>query len=382
MKITINKPPLFSGIPLLNQGGELMNTSRNSPPILGGVAKPTVGALSRRGGKWRRLSIALVMTAVVAASFSCSRTDQKPVGPPEKVIFAYTVLPDATLAHVAQRNGYYLQEGLDVTAQVHQIGKAALQSVLEGKADFATVAETPVMFAIMKGEKIAIIATINSSNRNMAVLARKDKDILVPHDLKGKKIATTFGTIGEFFMDTLAVTNGLSRKQMNVINLPAETLQDALISGKVDAISTWNPILIQAQRKLGDGGIAFYGEDIYTQTYNVVATQEYIRKNPLQVKKILFALIKAEEFVGRNPAEAQKIVANASGTDMEALRRVWPGNTFRVTLDQPLVLALEEEARWAIKGGLVRKANIPNYLNFVYLDGLASVKPAAVRILR
>jgi hypothetical protein len=27
--------------------------------------------------------------------------------------------------------------------------------VLEGKADFATVAETPIMFAIMKGEKIS-----------------------------------------------------------------------------------------------------------------------------------------------------------------------------------------------------------------------------------
>ena len=45
------------------------------------------------------------------------------------------------------------------------------------------------------------------------------------------------------------------------------------------------------------------------QTFNVVATQEFIRKNPGKVKKLLRALIKAEEFVKQNPDEAQKIVA-------------------------------------------------------------------------
>ncbi len=61
---------------------------------------------------------------------------------------------------------------------MHPYGKTALKEVLEGKADFATVAETPVMFAIMKGEKISIIATIQTSSRNSAIMARKDKGIL------------------------------------------------------------------------------------------------------------------------------------------------------------------------------------------------------------
>ncbi len=330
------------------------------------------------------ITIALIVsTLTISACFTaCTSADNKVVVQTDKVIFAYTVLPDAALAHIAQMKGYFEQEGLDLTAQVHLIGKAALQSVLEGKADFATVAETPVMFAIMKGEKICVIATINTSNKNMAVLARKDRGILVPHDLKGKKIGTTFGTIGEFFIDTLTAINGLSRKQMNVINLPPEALQKALASGEVDAISTWNPILILAQKKLGDGGITFYGEDIYTQTYNVVTTQEFIRKNPLTVKKILLALVKAEEFVRKNPAEAQKIVADVSGTDPGFVGEIWAVNNISVTLDQSLLLALEDESRWAIKNKLTTASNIPNYLNFIYLDGLASVKPEAVRIVR
>jgi len=58
-----------------------------------------------------------------------------------------------------------------------------------------------VMFAIMEGNKISIIATIQTSNRNNAIIARKDRGILTPQDLRGRKIATTFGTIAEFFMD-------------------------------------------------------------------------------------------------------------------------------------------------------------------------------------
>ena len=174
-----------------------------------------------------RFAVAVSALAIATCFLACTRADNKPAGPSEKVIFAYTLLPDTALVHIAQKKGYFLQEGLDVTAQTHLTGKAALQSVLEGKADFATVAETPAMFAIMKGEKISIIATTNTSQRNIAIIARKDKGILVPHDLKGKKIATTFGTVGEFYMDTLTVTNGLSRKQMTVINLPSEALQDA-----------------------------------------------------------------------------------------------------------------------------------------------------------
>ena len=140
----------------------------------------------------------LVLAVVISACFfACT---QQPSAPPGKVIFAYTVLPDAALAHIAQKKGYFQHEGLDVTVQLHLIGKDALQSVIDGKADFATVAETPIMFEIMKGEKISIIATIDTSNKNIAILARKDKGILVPHDLKGRKIATTSGTIGEFFL--------------------------------------------------------------------------------------------------------------------------------------------------------------------------------------
>jgi sulfonate transport system substrate-binding protein len=306
----------------------------------------------------------------------------KPSSQPEKVTIAYSASPDSALAQVAQMQGYYLKEGLDAVPQKHAYGKVALDAVLEGKADFATVAETPVMFAIMKGEKISIIATIQTSNRNNVIIARKDRGIHTPQDLKGRKIAATSGTLLDFFLDSFLATKGIARKEVTVVNIRPEDMVDAVVKGDVDAISAWSYIVIEAQQQLGDNGITFLDKEIYTQTFNVIATQEFIRTNPEKVNRLLRALVRAEEFVNLNQAEAQSIVADFCRIDKGVVEKMWAVENFSVTLDQALVLALEDESDWAIKDGFIDKMKIPNYLDFIYVDGLKAVKPRAVRILR
>ncbi len=51
-------------------------------------------------------------------------------------------------------------------------------------------------------------------------------------------------------------------------------------------------------------------------------------------------------------------------------------------LDQLIVIALEEEARWAIREGLTDKKKVPNYFDFIYVDALEEVNPEAVTIIK
>jgi len=328
------------------------------------------------------ISLAVSVLAIVVCIFGCTRQEGKSGGPAEKVTIAYSATTDAVLAEVAHIRGYYREEGLEAVSHMHPYGKPALKEVLEGKADFATVAETPVMFAIMKGEQISIIATIQTSRKVNAIIARKDKGILTPGDLKGRKIAATLGTTSDFFLDAILATHGISKKTVEIIDLKAEEITAALSKGDVEAASAFSAYISLAQRELGSRGITFYDENIYTSTFNVVTKQEFIRKNPEKVKKMLRALVKAEEFIKQNPEEARKIVAGFSGTDIAIVHDIWANTSFSVSLDQSLLLALEDESRWAIKQGLTSSAKAPNYLDFIYLDGLTSVKPNAVRILR
>ena len=61
--------------------------------------------------------------------------------------------------------------------------------------------------------------------------------------------------------------------------------------------------------------------------------------------------------------------------------RVWSQNQFSLSLDQSLLLAMQDEAQWLISNHLTNATTVPNFINYVYQDGLKSVKPSAVNII-
>ena len=324
----------------------------------------------------------LVLTAIAVIALTVTGCQpEKQVGPPEKVTIAYSTSFSAVLVHIAFTKGYFGEEGLDATPQPHASGKEALQSVLEGKADLATVADTPIMFAIMNGKKISTLAVIQTTN-NEAIVARRDRGIAKPSDLQGKKIGLTLGTTGDFFADSFLLAHGIDRKHVKIIDLRPNEMVAALGMGKVDAVSAWNPTATQLKKKLESKGIVFGGESIFTEMFCVSAGQEYVKKNPAAIKKVLRALLQAETFVQQQPEEARRLVAEFIKTDKVILDETWDDFTFRVALDQALLVDLEEQTRWAIKHRLTVRRDMPNYLDFIYVDGLQAVKPAAVRIVR
>jgi ABC-type nitrate/sulfonate/bicarbonate transport system substrate-binding protein len=76
----------------------------------------------------------------------CTSCDKQPrtSGPPKKITIAYSTAANAILVYIAFAQGYFAEEGLDASPQPHAFGKPALNAVIEGKADLATVADTPI----------------------------------------------------------------------------------------------------------------------------------------------------------------------------------------------------------------------------------------------
>jgi NitT/TauT family transport system substrate-binding protein len=107
-----------------------------------------------------------------------------------------------------------------------------------------------------------------------------------------------------------------------------------------------------------------------------------VKKHPDAIKKVIRALIKAEGLIKQNPNESMNIVADSIGIDRVLLNEVWGGFDFKVTLSRVLLVSLEDQTRWAIKSRLVEKSKMPNYIDFIYADGLQAVKPEAIRTMR
>jgi NitT/TauT family transport system substrate-binding protein len=306
----------------------------------------------------------------------------QPAGPPAPLTMAANIRYVGTgLVFIAQEKGYFVHEGLHVTLQPYTTGKDALDAALEGRAELATVADIPIMFAVMKGHPVSIVATISTVEKDPGVIGRKDKGILTLAQLSGKRIGVTLGTSGHFMLDALLNRQKLSTDDVTLYHLQPQELADALLRGDVDAVATWEPYLGVLRTQLGANGTIFYSEGIYELPFTIAGRRDYVVSHPEIMQKLVRALVRAERLCQDAPDAARQIIAGAINVSLEELQEVWPSYQFSVTLDQSLLLTLEDETRWAIKNELTDQSTIPNYLHHVYLEALEAVRPAAVTVI-
>lgn len=321
--------------------------------------------------------IAIIISILV---IGCTPADIPPPGPPQPLTLAYTLQPENTLIHIALDKGYFQQEGLAIQPQVHSFGKSALQAVIDGQADLATAAETPIMFNVLGGKPLAILGTIVTSNENNAVIARRDAGIDNVRDLKGKRIGYTAGTTGDFYLHALLNVNGLTRAQITLVNLHPSDMLNALQTKQIDATATWNYPLQHIRQALGSNAVMFIDREIYTETFNITALQPYTDAHTETIKRFLQALLKAEKFLVESKTEAEAISARVTQTDLRMVRSVWPSFQHRLQLQPTLLYSLEDQSRWAVKNQLSQQTEIPNFLDYIQMGHLHALKPSAVQV--
>ncbi len=326
----------------------------------------------------------LILILLISLTFglaACNKTETA-TGPREKMTIAYWTGPSAALVQIAFAKNYFTEEGLEATPQPHPFGKIALGAVLDGNADIATVADTPIVLAVTGGKPIYVLAVIQTANRNEAIIASRDRGIARPSDLKGKRIGVTSGTNSDFFAYSFLTANGIDLSQVKVIDLRPDEMLYALSKGKVDAVSTWNPNLQLIRKTLGSRVTIFYNEAVYTETFCLAAKQDFVKAHPEAIKKVLRALVRAESFVNKEQDESRRIVSESSKIDKALLDETWSAYSFKVALNQSLLVTLEDTTRWALMRKLAIGKGVPNYLDFIYLTGLQAVRPEAVSIIR
>jgi NitT/TauT family transport system substrate-binding protein len=100
------------------------------------------------------------------------------------------------------------------------------------------------------------------------------------------------------------------------------------------------------------------------------------------IREFLKSLNSAAEYTIDHPdgqRQSYKKRLNFSGTYMAA---VWPNNHFSLSLDQSLVTAMEDEARWMINNNLTSEKTVPDFRAYIYTKGLEEVMPESVNIIR
>ena len=332
-----------------------------------------------------RLTILRALVIFIVVTSSSCRQERPPEAagqalPP--MTLGVGLEPMAALAIIAEAEGFFARQGIDVSARKYPSGKLAMDAMLSGELQMATVAETPVMFDSFKRRDFRVLAVIGTCDNEIKIVARKDRGLRQRSDLKGRRIAAQEASSMHFFLHMFLIKHGLTKKDVSIVYAPPDTLAQMLIDGQVDACSMREPFISQAAAVLGDNALIFEEPGLYVKYYAVVVAQRFLEEHPRSVSAVLRALADAEAFAKDQPQQATAVVARTIQMARPALDPLWPCVDLRLRLNQSLLVALEDQAHWAMDEGLVKAAAMPNYLQFMYLDAMLAVKPSAVNVIR
>ena len=287
------------------------------------------------------------------------------------------------LVFLAQGKGYFADEGLAVELVPFASGKVALDMMLSGDVDVSASADMPTMSHSFDRADYALFCTIARTDNGAWVIARRDRGIEKPADLRGKRIATQADSAVHFFMSMFLREHRIGEDEAQVIYMKAVDLPGALVRGEIDAFSMRNPFIETAKQALGEQAVEFFAADLYRQTFNLVAKRALIGARRDALARIVKALVRAEELVTRDSRDAKSATAAAMGEGrMAEVEKDWDRYSYQVSLDQSLFITLEDQARWAMaRRGLAPDA-MPNFLEYVDVTVLDAVKPSAVTVIR
>ncbi|MBP8197971.1 MAG: NrtA/SsuA/CpmA family ABC transporter substrate-binding protein, partial [Chromatiaceae bacterium] len=203
----------------------------------------------------------------------------------------------SALVPLAQVRGDYLAEGLDVQLRRFASGFDALQALLDGDCALSTAAVPPVVYQALRRGDFRIVAEISHSSDYERIVAYRDRGILAPADLRGRRIAVPKATSAHYFLDMFLAAQGLTPSDVTQVFLPAAEVGPAFRDGRVDAAAHWEPNVQNIAREAGERGQVFHFSGLVVSPFLLLARQDLIEKSPARVQGVLRALLRAERFM-------------------------------------------------------------------------------------
>jgi len=325
------------------------------------------------------LIIALIASLTVFTSLSCRGGYS---GPAEPITIGTVLLEPTAPIIVAEEKQFFAHNGLDVTLKLYDTGLSAVDGMLRGEVDIsAPVAEYVLVGKAFDKCKIQTIASIDEVDYAF-IIGRKDRGIQAISNLNGKKVGVALGTILEFYLGRFLELHGMNIKDVVLVDTKLSQSANAIIGGDVDAVISFAPYANAAQNKLGDNVVLWPAQSSQIFYSLVICREDWITDHPQLVNRFLKSLAQAEEYIVQNPMKARVMVQKRLDLDDVYMNTFWPEHQFSLCLDQSLIAAMEDEARWMIANDLTTEKQVPDFMDYISMDCLKAIVPEAVNIIR
>lgn len=191
-----------------------------------------------------------------------------------------------------------------------------------GAIDVGGLGDAPLIFAYAAGAKIRAVSATRSTPEDLAIVVPANSPIHSAADLKGKRIATTRGSIGHY----LAVAT-LERAHLKLTDVTWSFMQPAdaraaLASGSVDAWSTWDPYVALTEARDHTRSVA-NGIGLSSGLSFEAATDAAIRDKGAELADFLRRVAAAQRWALSHPDEVAAIQSRVTGLPADVLKTVY-----------------------------------------------------------
>ncbi len=254
---------------------------------------------SRKSFDLRRAGIYLLFALIAAmAASACSTAASVPDLTPVTVQLSWTHQAEFAGFYAAEQQGYFRDEGLNVSFREGGPEVDFIKPVAEGQAQFGIAQPADLILARAAGKPVRGIAVIFRRSP-IVFMSLKDSGITRPQDFVGKKIRTAV-TVDQT-LRAMMMKEGISKDQYQSVYLPSDV--EKFASGGVPIWGGFINVFVLEVQQAGykiniispdDYGIHFYGDTLIT-------TDSMIQKNPDLVRRFMRATLKGWTYALENP---------------------------------------------------------------------------------
>ena len=213
--------------------------------------------------------------------------------------------------YIAQEKGFFKQEGVEIELSVMENTPLKMGALMAGRVDIVASTADEFPTYMRNGKPLRYILAVDNSNGGDGVVSHKS--IATVADLKGRTVAFEEGSVSQFFINALLRRNGLTQKDIKVVNMTATDAGVAFTANRVDAAVTWEPHLSQGANT-DHGKILVSSAETPGLIVDVIAVLD---KTAIEKRKELEAFVRAWQraldFLESNPEEGYQIMADGVG---------------------------------------------------------------------
>lgn len=245
--------------------------------------------------------------------------------------------------------------GVEIDWVDFQFGPPLLEAINVGSVDFGYVGDSPPIFAQAAGARIRYVAAVKQNGNNQAIIVPKDSSVRTLADLKGKRIAFGKGSSAHNLLVAALEKAGLAWSDITPAPLAPADATAAFARGAVDAWSIWDPYLALAELK-ENARVIVFDKDVHEANAFYIAGTDFVEKYPALVARLNAVFASEGVWADSHHEEVARAQAEATGVDLEAIRRFVDRSNYRVVpVDAELTQTQQVVADRFARLGLIPK---------------------------